>query len=199
MKILSAIFVDIIKTFKHVFISLFIDFLPILTFIYFAQKGNLYKATSMLMLVAIVTTVITYVREKRLPYITLYVSFITIFFGMAALHRHDIQFVQMRDTLYDVSLFLAFSIGLLLRVSVLKISLHKVFSLTDKGWTSMTYGWCVFFLITACINEYTRRFRSFDDWLLFKEILVPVTIFTALFLYGLAIYDEKKKELASGK
>ncbi len=197
MKIISAIFTDIIKTFQHVFISLFIDFLPILTFIYFAQDGKVYKATSMLMLMTIVTTVITYVREKRLPYITLYVSFITIFFGMATIHHGNVEFIQMRDTLYDASLFLAFSLGLLLRVSVLKMSLHKVFSLTDKGWTIMTYGWCVFFLITGCVNEYTRRFRTFDDWLLFKEILVPVTIFTALFLYGLAIYDEKRKEHSS--
>ena len=141
MKIISAIFVDIIKTFKHVFISLFIDFLPILTFIYFAQDGKVYEATSMLMLMTIVTTVITYVREKRLPYITLYVSFITIFFGMATIHHRDVEFIQMRDTLYDASLFLAFSLGLLLRVSVLKMSLHKVFSLTDKGWMIMTYGW----------------------------------------------------------
>ncbi len=194
MNLLITILEDVAKTFRQVFIPLLIDFLPLLGFIYFAQEGKIYFATSVLMLLTIVTTLITYVREKRLPYITLYVSFITIFFGTASLHHRDIEFIQLRDTLYDLSLFLAFSIGLIFRVSVLKLSLHKVFSLTDRGWDIMTYGWCFFFLASAILNEYMRRFRSFEDWLLYKEILVPVTVFTAMFLYALSIYHHKKIE-----
>ncbi len=197
MKLALAIGKDILKTFKHVFLPLLIDFLPLLGFIYFAQDGKVYFATSVLMLLTIATTLVTYVKDKRLPYITLYVSFITIFFGLATLQQRNIEFVQIRDTLYDLSLFFAFVLGLIFRISVLKISLHKVFSLSDKGWDIMTYGWCFFFLCTAAMNEYMRRFYSFHDWLSYKEWLIPITIFTAFFLYGLSIYEDKKRELSA--
>lgn len=199
MKVFVAIMQDIVKTFKHVFLPLFTDFFPLLGFIFFAQDGKVYFATSVLMLLTIATTLVTYVKERRLPYITLYVSFITIFFGLATLHHRDIEFIQLRDTLYDLSLFVVFILGMTFRVSVLKISLHKVFSLTERGWNIMTWGWCVFFLITACVNEYMRRYHSFDEWLLYKEFLIPVTVITALFLYGISIYEEKKKELSNKK
>ncbi len=195
MNLYIAILKETEKTFRQVFLPLFIDFLPLLGFIYFASKGDIYLATSVLILLSIVTTCITYVREKRLPYITLYVSFVTILFGLAALSNKNIEFVQMRDTLYDLSLFIVFALGIFFHVPVLKISLQKVFTLTDRGWTIMTYGWCIFFLCTATINEYMRRFQSFDNWLMYKEILIPVTILTAFLLYGLSIYKEKKREL----
>ena len=197
MNLFGAIVKDTVNTFRKVFSSLFIDFSPLLGFIYFAREGDIYFATSVLMLLSIVTTLITYVREKRVPYITLYVSFITILFGLATLSDKNIEFVQMRDTLYDLSLLFAFVLGIIFRIPVLKISLQKVLTLSDRGWAVMTYGWCVFFLFTAIANEYMRRFHSFNEWLLYKELLIPVTILTSFSLYGLSVYKEKKKELLS--
>lgn len=193
MKLFKETLDEVSKTFRNVFLSLFIDFLPILGFIVVANKGKVYQATSVLMLLTIATTIYTYAKEKRLPYITLYVAFITIFFGSATLHRHNMTYLQLRDTLYDLSLFIVFSLGLLFRVSVLKISLHKLFTLTDESWNFMTKGWAVFFLVCAITNEYLRRAGTFEAWLNFKEFLVPMTILTAIGLYALAIYKEKKK------
>ena len=197
MNLFFAILSDTGKTFQKVFLPLLIDFSPLLGFIYFARDGNIYFATSVLMLLSIVTTLITYVRERRVPYITLYVSFITILFGLATLSDKNIEFVQMRDTLYDLSLFFIFVLGIIFRIPVLKISLQRVFTLTDRGWNVMTYGWCLFFLFTAGANEYMRRFHSFEDWLLYKEVLIPITIATSFLLYALSIYKEKKEELRS--
>lgn len=195
MKLLKETLDEVSRTFRQVFFSLLVDFLPILGFIFVANKGKVYQATSVLMLLTIATTVYTYVKEKRLPYITLYVAFITIFFGSATLHRHNMTYLQLRDTLYDLSLFIVFSLGLLFRVSVLKLSLHKLFTLTDKSWNLMTKGWALFFLLCAVTNEYLRRAGTIEAWLNFKEFLVPVTILTAIGLYALAIYKEKKKTL----
>lgn len=197
MNLFIAILKDTYTTFRHVFFPLLIDFFPLLGFIYFARDGDIYFATSVLMLLSIITTFVTYIKDKRLPYITLYVSFITILFGVATLSNKNIEFVQMRDTLYDLSLFFVFVLGMIFRIPVLKISLQKVFILSDRGWNVMTYGWCIFFLFTAGANEYMRRFHSFEDWLLYKEVLIPITIATSFLLYALSIYKEKKAELLS--
>lgn len=193
MKLIKETLDDVSKTFRKVFLSLLIDFLPILGFIVIANKGKVYQATSVLMLLTIATTIYTYAKEKRLPYITLYVAFITVFFGSATLHRHNMTYLQLRDTLYDLSLFIVFSLGLLFKISVLKVSLHKLFTLTDESWNFMTKGWAVFFLLCAVTNEYLRRAGTFEAWLNFKEFLVPMTIFTAIGLYAVAVYQEKKK------
>jgi intracellular septation protein A len=197
MNLFIAILKDTYITFRHVFFPLLVDFFPLLGFIYFARDGDIYFATSVLMLLSIITTFVTYIKDKRLPYITLYVSFITILFGLATLSNKNIEFVQMRDTLYDLSLFFVFVLGMIFRIPVLKISLQKVFTLSDRGWNVMTYGWCIFFLFTAGANEYMRRFHSFEDWLLYKEVLIPITIATSFLLYALSIYKEKKAELLS--
>lgn len=166
----------VIKVVLNALPSLIIDFFPVFLFVLIARHGQVYTATIALMLATILATMVVYTKERRLPYITLYICFITILFGTLTVVRHHIGLIQIRDTLYDLSFALLLGLGLIFKVSFLKLSFENILTLSDKGWRKLTYFWIGFFISTTLCNEYMRRFENFRHWISYKEILIPVTI-----------------------
>lgn len=174
--------------------SLIVDFAPIIAFIIVAKGGRVYTATLVLMMATIVTTVVIYSREKRLPYLTLYITFITIIFGTFTITKHHVSILQLRDTLYDLSLALLLILGMFFDALFLKMSFEKVVHLSDGGWKKLTYLWTLFFLVTAGVNEYIRRYDSFRTWLHYKEWLILITIIFGLSTFVYAYLTTKHHE-----
>lgn len=173
-------------TLKRLLLGLFLEFSPILIFLVTFQHFHIYKATTLLMIATIVSTIVTYRLQKRLPYLALYVAFLTIAFGYLTLTHREPKFIQMRDSLYDLTCAVTLLIGLMINIPFLKIAFHDVIPMSMRAWHRLTYAWIVFFLVIATLNEYIRRTQSLHDWFDFKSLVVLVTIafgFTALYYF----------------
>lgn len=182
------------QTLRKLFTAGFLEFGPVLLFLISFERFHIYKATIILMIATIVSTVLTYRIQKRLPYLALYVAFLTSVFGFITLSLHQPKFIQMRDTLYDVTCALTLLIGLILRTSFLKVAFHSVIPMTLRAWNMLTYYWITFFISIAVLNEYVRTHLSLSQWFDFKSIMVAVTVaFGLLSLY--ASYEKGEEQM----
>lgn len=188
----SAIFTK--KMLRHVLFSAFLEFGPVLVFLISFRHMGVYASTVVLMLATMVSTIVTYRLQKRIPYLALYVASITMVFGYLTLHAHAIKFIQMRDTLYDMTCALTLIVGVIINVQFLALVFDPVVPMSTKAWGRLTYLWIGYFIITAVSNETVRRLFSVEAWFLYKGCVVVIT---ALFgLLGLYISYEPKEDNA---
>lgn len=162
--------------FKRLLFAILLEFGPILIFLMSFHHFHIYKATMLLMVATIISTVITYRVQKRLPYLALYLALLTIAFGYLTLLHREPKFIQMRDTLYDLTSAVTLLIGLMINVPFLKIAFHDVVPMTVRAWHKLSYAWIGYFAVVASLNEYVRRVYSLTDWFDFKSVMVFVTI-----------------------
>lgn len=148
----------------------------------------------LLMIATIISTIITYRVQKRIPYLALYVAFITIVFGFLTLHFHKVKFIQMRDSLYDATCALTLLLGLRFNISFLSLAFDKILPMTARAWEKLTYMWIGYFLLIAIANEIARRVLTVGDWLVFKAVILIVT--SCFGFYSLYIaYEPKNKKV----
>lgn len=162
--------------FKRLALGVLLEFGPILIFLASFSYLHIYKATMLLMVATIISTILTYRLQKRLPYLALYLAFLTIAFGYLTLMHREPKFIQMRDTLYDLTCAVTLMIGLIINVNFLKIAFHDVVPMSLKAWHRLTYAWIVFFLVVAGTNEFIRRTYDLHVWFDFKSTMVAVTM-----------------------
>ena len=177
---------------KRLLIGGILEFGPIMVFLLSFKRYHVYEATLILMIATIVSTVFTYRIQKRLPYIALYVAFLTTVFGYLTLTNQEPRFIQMRDTLYDVTCALTLIVGLILNIHFLKLAFNNIIPMTNRAWNRLSYAWIFFFVTNAFANEYVRRTFSLVDWFHFKSYIVLITLifgFTALYL----CYEKEEK------
>lgn len=177
---------------KKVLLGTLLEFGPVFIFLVSFEFFHVYKATIVLMVSTIISTFATFRLQKRLPYVALYVALLTSIFGYITLVMHEPRFIQMRDTLYDVTCALTLIIGIMINVPILSHAFNEVLPMTRKAWNNFTYSWIGFFLSAAIANEYVRRTMSLSDWFTFKTLMVMVTV-----IFGLAViyfFYEKGKE-----
>lgn len=168
-------------TIKKVLIGSALEFGPILIFLLSFQYFHIYKATFILMIATIISTIATYRIQKRLPYLALYVALLTVAFGYMTITHRQPKFIQMRDTMYDVTCALTLLAGLMIRISFLKMAFNDVLPMTNRAWTRLTYAWTAFFIINATANEYVRRTFDLHQWFEFKSFVALLTI-----IFGIA-------------
>jgi intracellular septation protein len=181
------------ETFRRLILGAALEFSPIIIFLISFKHFRIYEATLILMIATIISTVVTYRVQKRLPYLALYVAFLTTVFGYLTLMHQQPRFIQMRDTLYDVTCALTLLAGLMINVHFLKLAFHEVIPMTLRAWNRLTYAWILFFVANAIANEYVRRTVGLHEWFHFKSYVVIVTIvfgITSLYFF----YEKPESE-----
>lgn len=178
------------KTLKHIFFSGMLEFGPVLLFLVSTEYVSIYESAILLMVATIISTIATFRLQKRIPYLALYVACITLVFGYMTLHFKNPKFLQIRDTLYDLTSALTLVLGLVFRTPLLKIAFNEVVPMSNRAWQRMTHVWIAYFLIVAFANEIVRNFFSFSDWIFFKGVVV---VFTVLYCFAslYSIYEQE--------
>jgi intracellular septation protein len=161
---------------RKVFIGSFLEFGPILLFLLSYHFFHIYKATFILMIMTIISTIVTYRLQKRLPYVALYVALLTTIFGYMTIAHHQPKFIQIRDTMYDITLALTLLTGVIIDFSFLKLAFQSILPMNVGAWRKLTYSWIVFFIVGAILNEYVRRVMDLHQWFEFKMTMIFVTI-----------------------
>lgn len=171
----------------------FLEFGPIILFLLAYDYFHIYKATLVLMIATIIVTFITFTKEKRLPYASLYIALLTTIFGYLTLSHHNPEFIQIRDTVYDAVNALLVLGALKFNIILFKIAFDKAIPMTDRAWIKLSYLWASFFIIAALVNEYIRNFESFHVWIAYKSAMIFISIvfgFSAIFY----VYEKKNSE-----
>ena len=163
------------------FIKLFIDIGPLAVFfIYYKVSGDLIEAILPLMLATIISVVISYILEKRIPIMpTLGAGIVVIFGGLTIIFDNKI-FIFMKPTIINIIFAAILYGGIILKKPLLRYLLGSALRLEDEGWAILTQRWIAFFIALAVLNEIVWRTMSEEFWVSFKVFgILPITfIFT---------------------
>ena len=163
------------------FIKLFIDIGPLAVFfIYYKISGDLIDAILPLMLATIISVVISYILEKKIPIMpTLGAGIVVIFGGLTIIFDNKI-FIFMKPTIINIIFAAILYGGIILKKPLLKYLLGSALKLEEEGWTILTQRWTAFFIALAVLNEIVWRTMSEEFWVSFKVFgILPITfIFT---------------------
>ena len=145
------------------------------------KDAGLITATSVLMIAVVVALIISFVKMRRVPMMPLVTAIMVLVFGGLTLYFKDKSFIQIKVTIIYVMFGLALLGGLLIKRPLLPIMLESAMALTEKGWTTLTLRWGLFFLSLAGLNEIMRQALTWDHWLFFKFPGTMILIFVFTF------------------
>ena len=164
------------------------DFGPLLIFfvVYSKSGKNLSAAIPPLIFATIIAVLISYIVEKKIPYVPLIGGIIISVFGGLTLYFNNPVFLYMKPTIINVLFGLALNFErFFTKEPILKKMLGKSMSLSDEGWKMLTVRWMFFFFSLALLNEYVWRTQTEEFWVNFKVWgILPITfIFTAFQIF----------------
>jgi intracellular septation protein len=153
-----------------------LDFSPPLVFIIAFELSDFFVATAWFMAATVLMSSVAFFIEKRVPYFSLYISLVTLFFGWWTLFFHDPHYIQIRDTFYDLVLALTLLYGYSKGKLLFKSAFSHSIKIADSSWERITQAWIIFFLLGASLNEVARRVFNEEYWLYFKLSFLVLTI-----------------------
>ena len=174
-------------------LKFFTDFGPLLIFfvVYSKSGKNLSTAIPPLIIATVVAVLISYVIEKKIPYIPLIGGIIISVFGGLTLYFNNPVFLYIKPTIINVFFGLALAFEkFFTKDHILKKILGKSISLSDEGWKVITIRWVFFFFFFFLLNKYVWRTQTEEFWVNFKVWgILPITfIFTAFQMFTINKY-----------
>ena len=160
------------------------DFGPLLIFFFFYYDSNkdLKVAIPPFIIATIISLVVVWYLEKKIPMVPLLGGILITFFGGLTIYFDNPVFIYIKPTIINLLFGLALLFGKYFTDEpILKKMLGKSISLTDEGWSILNKRWMIFFFVIAILNELVWRTQSEEFWVNFKVWgLLPITfIFTA--------------------
>ncbi len=160
------------------------DFGPLLIFfiVYFKNNHDLKIAIPPFIIATLISLVIVYILEKKIPMVPLLGGIFITFFGGLTIYFDNPVFIYIKPTIINILFGLALLFGkFFTNEPILKKMLGKSMQLTDHGWKILNFRWVYFFFGLALLNEIIWRTQSEEFWVNFKVWgILPLTlIFTA--------------------
>ena len=164
-------------------IKVIADFGPLLFFfiIYFKNDNNLKLAIPPFIVATLISLVVIYFLEKRIPLVPLTGGILITLFGGLTLYFDNKIFFYMKPTIINI-LFagILFFGKFFTKKSLLKIFFQTSMKLEDEGWKKLNSRWIGFFIFIAILNEAVWRTQSEIFWVNFKVWgLLPISFLFA--------------------
>ena len=160
------------------------DFGPLLIFfiIYFNNENDLKLAIPPFIIATLISLIIIYFLEKRIPLVPLVSGVLITFFGGLTLYFDNKIFFYMKPTIVNLLFAAVLFFGkFFTQKPLLKIFFQNAFNLEDIGWKKLSYRWIGFFIFVAALNEIVWRTQSEVFWVNFKVWgLLPISFLFAL-------------------
>ena len=160
------------------------DFGPLLIFfiIYFNNENDLKLAIPPFIIATLISLIVIYFLEKRIPMVPLTSGFLITFFGGLTLYFDNKIFFYMKPTIINLLFAAVLFFGrFFTQKPLLKIFFQNAFNLEDEGWKKLSYRWIGFFIFVAALNEIVWRTQSEIFWVNFKVWgLLPISFLFAL-------------------
>ena len=160
------------------------DFGPLLIFftIYYRSGNNLSAAIPPLIIATLVAVLISYVIERKIPYLPLIGGLIISVFGGLTLYFNNPVFLYIKPTIINIIFAFVLFVGRnFLNKNLLKYFFQNAFQIDEIGWDKLNNRWMIFFVFLAFINELVWRTQAEVVWVNFKVWgILPLTfVFTA--------------------
>ena len=170
------------------FIKFITDFGPLVVFFsfYYKSEKNLQVAIPPLIIATIISVIIVWILEKKIPFVPLLGGVLITFFGGLTIYFEDPIFIYMKPTIINTIFAFALYFGkYFTREPILKKILGKTMLLNNEGWGKLNTRWMFFFIFLAILNEIVWRSYAPEKeyiWVNFKVWgILPLTfVFTAL-------------------
>ena len=160
------------------------DFGPLLIFfiIYFNNENDLRLAIPPFIIATLISLIVIYFLEKRIPMVPLTSGLLITFFGGLTLYFDNKIFFYMKPTIINLLFAAVLFFGrFFTQKPLLKIFFQNAFNLEDEGWKKLSYRWIGFFIFVAALNEIVWRTQSEIFWVNFKVWgLLPISFLFAL-------------------
>ena len=166
------------------FVKFITDFGPLLIFFiyYYKNDKDLAVAIPPFIVATIISLILIYLLEKRIPIIPLLSGILITLFGGLTLYFDNKIFFYHKPTIINLLFAGVLFFGKFFSEKpLLKIFFQNTLNLEDEGWKKLNYRWICFFIFVAILNEIVWRTQSEAFWVNFKVWgLLPITfIFTA--------------------
>ena len=160
------------------------DFGPLLIFftVYYKSGNNLSIAIPPLIIATLIAVLISYIVEKKIPYLPLVGGIIISIFGGLTLYFNNPVFLYMKPTIINIIFAIALIFGkVFLNQNFLKFFFNNAIQMNEIGWDKLNYRWIIFFIFLALLNELVWRTQTEIIWVNFKVWgILPLTfVFTA--------------------
>ncbi len=159
------------------------DFGPLLIFfiLYFNNENNLKVAIPPFIVATLISLIVIYFLEKRIPMVPLIGGVIITLFGGLTLYFDNKIFFYMKPTIVNLLFAGILYFGkYFTRKPLLKIFFKTAMKLQDEGWRKLNDRWIVFFIVVAILNEIVWRTQSEPFWVNFKVWgLLPISFLFA--------------------
>ena len=133
------------------------DFGPLLIFFFFYYDSNkdLKVAIPPFIIATIISLVVVWFLEKKIPMVPLLGGVLITFFGGLTIYFDNPVFIYIKPTIINLLFGLALLFGKYFTDEpILKKMLGKSISLTNEGWSILNKRWMIFFfgLLDFAIN-----------------------------------------------
>ena len=160
------------------------DFSPLLIFftVYYKSGNNLSIAIPPLIIATLIAVFISYVVERKIPYLPLLGGIIISVFGGLTLYFNNPIFLYMKPTIINIIFALVLFVGkTFLNKNLLKHFFQNALQIDELGWDKLNNRWMLFFIFLALINELVWRTQTELVWVNFKVWgILPLTfVYTA--------------------
>lgn len=150
---------------------------PLALFFLTNARAGIFWATAVFMVAIVISLLVTWLRERRLPTLPLVTGIFVLVFGGLTLVLQDELFIKLKPTIVNTLFAVILFGGLFWGKSFLKSLMGSMFQMTDQGWRLLTFRWAMFFVLLAVLNEIVWRNTSTDTWVSFKVFgIMPLTI-----------------------
>jgi intracellular septation protein len=163
-------------------LKLFVDYAPIVVFFITYWLGDLFAATTAIIIATVIVLIVSYIIERRIPIMPLVTGIIIVLFGGLTLWLKDETFIKMKPTIIQVIFGLILLGGLYTKQLFLEKLLGTSIKMEREGWEIFTRRFSFFFFSMALLNEFVWRTQSTDFWVNFK--VFGILILTIIFLVG---------------
>ena len=171
------------------FLKFLTDFGPLIIFFYYYYNSdkNLAVAIPPLIIATIITILLVWILEKKIPKVPLLSGILITFFGGLTIYFDNPIFIYIKPTIINILFGLALIFGrYFTNEPVLKRLMGKSIALTDEGWEILNKRWTYFFFGLAILNEIIWRTQSEEFWVNFKVWgMLPITFIFTAFQIGL--------------
>ena len=161
--------------------------LAIFFFFYYNSDKNLKVAIPPLIVATIISVLLVWILEKKVPMVPLLGGILITLFGGLTIYFNNPVFIYIKPTIINILFGLALIFGkYFTHEPVLKKLMGKSVSLTNEGWEILNKRWIYFFFALAILNEVVWRTQSEEFWVNFKVWgLLPITFIFTGFQIGL--------------
>ena len=155
--------------------TLLIDYGPLLLFFLtnflapVPDGQRIYWATGVFMTAMLAAMAFSLARYRKISPMLWFSGAMVLVFGGLTLWLQEKLFIQIKPTIYYLTVAGLLFFGLRTGRNFLKIVLGTAYpGLRERGWTLLTRNWILYFLAMAAMNEAVRMLTSWDTWVAFK-------------------------------